>query len=74
MATLGGLPGVTGLIIANGGDNVAACAPFFASGGSGGVAVTIAVFAIGVTAPGLQPPPVITGTRVYGRLMSVRDL
>jgi cadmium resistance protein CadD (predicted permease) len=47
-AAPGGLPGVTGLVISNGGDNLAAYAPFFAAGGSGGVTVTIVVFAVGV--------------------------
>ena len=44
----GGLPGVTGLIVANGGDNVAAYAPVFATMGAAAAAVTIAVFAVGV--------------------------
>ena len=44
----GGLPGVTGLIVANGGDNVAAYAPVFAAIGAAATAVTIAVFAAGV--------------------------
>ena len=44
----GGLPGVTGLIVANGGDNVAAYAPVFAAIGATAAAVTIAVFAVGV--------------------------
>ena len=44
----GGLPGVTGLIVANGGDNVAAYAPVFAAIGAAATAVTIAVFAVGV--------------------------
>jgi cadmium resistance protein CadD (predicted permease) len=47
-AAPGGLPGVTVLVISNGGDNLAAYAPFFAAGGTGGVTVTIAVFAAGV--------------------------
>jgi cadmium resistance protein CadD (predicted permease) len=42
----GGLPGVTGLIVANGGDNVAAYAPVFAAIGAAAAAVTIAVFAV----------------------------
>src|SRR6516165_2666622 len=44
----GGLPGVTGLIVANGGDNVAAYAPVFATMGAAAATVTIAVFAVGV--------------------------
>ena len=48
VAAPGGLAGVVGLTISNGGDNIAAWAPFFAAGGTGGVTVTIAVFAIGV--------------------------
>lgn len=48
VAAPGGLPGVVGLTISNGGDNIAAWAPFFAAGGTGGVTITIAVFAMGV--------------------------
>ncbi len=44
----GGLPGVAGLTIANGGDNVAAYTPFFATISIGAAAVTVAVFAAGV--------------------------
>ena len=44
----GGLPGVAGLIVANGGDNVAAYAPVFATMGAAAAAVTIAVFAVGI--------------------------
>ena len=44
----GGVLGVTGLIVANGGDNVAAYAPVFATMGAAAAAVTIAVFAVGV--------------------------
>ena len=44
----GGLPGVAGLTIANGGDNVAAYTPVFATMGAAAAAVTIAVFAAGV--------------------------
>ena len=43
----GGLPGVAGLTISNGGDNIAAYAPVFAAGGIG-TGVMIAVFAVGV--------------------------
>jgi cadmium resistance protein CadD (predicted permease) len=43
----GGLPGVTGLTVANGGDNVAAYAPVFATMGAAAAAVTIVVFAVG---------------------------
>jgi cadmium resistance protein CadD (predicted permease) len=45
--TPGGLPGVAGLTISNGGDNIAAYAPVFAAGGIG-VGVTVAVFAVGL--------------------------
>jgi cadmium resistance protein CadD (predicted permease) len=44
----GGLPGVAGLTISNGGDNLAAYTPFFATISIGAAAVTIAVFAAGV--------------------------
>lgn len=43
----GGLPGVAGLTISNGGDNIAAYAPVFAAD-SIGTGVTLAVFAVGV--------------------------
>jgi cadmium resistance protein CadD (predicted permease) len=43
-----GLAGVTGLTIANGGDNIAAYVPVFRAAGAGGIAVTIAVFTAGV--------------------------
>src|SRR5262249_27500519 len=44
----GGLPGVAGLTVANGGDTLAAYTPVFATITAGAVAVTIAVFAVGV--------------------------
>ena len=44
----GGVLGVTGLIVANGGDNVAAYAPVFAAISAAAAVVTIAVFAAGV--------------------------
>jgi len=44
----GGILGVTGLIVANGGDNVAAYAPVFAAISAAAAVVTIAVFAAGV--------------------------
>jgi cadmium resistance protein CadD (predicted permease) len=44
----GGLPGVAGLTISNGGDNLAAYTPFFATVSIGAAAVTIAVFAAGI--------------------------
>jgi cadmium resistance protein CadD (predicted permease) len=47
-AAPGGLPGVVGLTVANGGDNLAAYTPVFATITAGAVAVTIAVFAVGV--------------------------
>jgi cadmium resistance protein CadD (predicted permease) len=47
-AAPGGLPGVAGLTISNGGDNLAAYTPLFASISAGATAVTIAVFAAGV--------------------------
>jgi cadmium resistance protein CadD (predicted permease) len=43
-----GLAGVTGLTIANGGDNIAAHIPVSRAIGAGRIAVTIAVFAAGV--------------------------
>jgi cadmium resistance protein CadD (predicted permease) len=46
MAT--GLPGVIGLTIANGGDNVAAYTPVFRTLDVGDTAVTLVVFAVGV--------------------------
>ena len=47
-AAPGGLPGVVGLTVANGGDNLAAYTPVFATISAGAAAVTIAVFAVGV--------------------------
>jgi cadmium resistance protein CadD (predicted permease) len=44
----GGVPGVAGLTIANGGDNIAAYTPLFATVSAGAAAVTLAVFAAGV--------------------------
>ena len=44
----GGILGVTGLIVANGGDNVAAYAPVFAAISAAAAVVTIAIFAAGV--------------------------
>lgn len=43
-----GLPGVAGLTIVNGADDIAAYTPFFATTGMGQATVTIAVFAAGV--------------------------
>ena len=43
-----GLPGVIGLTIANGGDNVAAYTPVFATLDMGATMLTVATFAIGV--------------------------
>ncbi|GAA4862137.1 cadmium resistance transporter [Saccharopolyspora rosea] len=43
-----GLPGVVGLTIANGGDNVATYAPVFATTDAGDTVVTLAVFTVGV--------------------------
>jgi cadmium resistance protein CadD (predicted permease) len=47
-ASPGGLPGVAGLTLANGGDNVAAYTPVFATVSTTAALVTIAVFAAGV--------------------------
>ncbi|HEY1669325.1 MAG TPA: cadmium resistance transporter [Trebonia sp.] len=44
----GGLPGVAALTIVNGADNLAAYTPFFAATGWDQVAITLAVFAVGV--------------------------
>lgn len=43
-----GLPGVIGLTLANGGDNIAAYTPLFSTIGVGDTAVTLVVFAAGV--------------------------
>jgi cadmium resistance protein CadD (predicted permease) len=48
VAVATGLPGVTGITIANGGDNLAAYTPVFATISGGAIAVTLAVFAAGV--------------------------
>jgi len=47
-AAPGGLSGVAGLTIANGGDNLAAYTPVFATITAAAAAITIAVFAVGV--------------------------
>jgi cadmium resistance protein CadD (predicted permease) len=47
-AAASGLPGVIAITIANGGDNLAAYTPVFATIPAGATAVTIAVFAAGV--------------------------
>jgi cadmium resistance protein CadD (predicted permease) len=44
----GGVPGVAGLTIAGGGENLAAYTPFFATAAAGQIAVTAVVFAVGV--------------------------
>lgn len=43
-----GVPGVAGLTISNGGDNIAAYTPVFATSGPGAAAIMVAVFAAGV--------------------------
>jgi cadmium resistance transport/sequestration family protein len=45
-----GLPGVIAITIANGGDNIAAYTPVFATLSGGAITVTVAVFAAGVAA------------------------
>ena len=57
-----GWTGVTGLTIANGGDNIAAYTPVFRVLGAGEVALTVVVFAVGVAVSCL----------VAGRLVSHR--
>ena len=63
-AAPGGLPGVTGLTVANGGDNVAAYTPVFATMSAGAVAVTIAVFAAGVAIWCFAGPLLVSHPRV----------
>jgi cadmium resistance protein CadD (predicted permease) len=48
IAVASGVPGVIGITIANGGDNLAAYTPVFATISPGAAAVTLAVFAAGV--------------------------
>jgi cadmium resistance protein CadD (predicted permease) len=48
VAAATGLPGVAGITIANGGDNLAAYTPVFATISGGAIAVTLVVFAAGV--------------------------
>jgi cadmium resistance protein CadD (predicted permease) len=48
VAAARGLPGVTGITIANGGDNLAAYTPVFATISTGAAVITLAVFAAGV--------------------------
>jgi cadmium resistance protein CadD (predicted permease) len=58
-AAASGLPGVIAITIANGGDNLAAYTPVFATISVGATAVTIAVFAAGCRpmVPALGPGP-----------------
>ena len=60
----GGLPGVAALTVANGGDNVAAYTPVFATISAGAVAVTIAVFAAGVALWCFAGPLLVSHPRV----------
>jgi cadmium resistance protein CadD (predicted permease) len=60
----GGLPGVAALTVANGGDNVAAYTPVFATMSAGAVAVTIAVFAAGVAIWCFAGPLLVSHPRV----------
>ena len=48
IAVARGLPGVAALTIANGGDNLAAYTPVFATISAGATAITVAVFAVAV--------------------------
>jgi cadmium resistance protein CadD (predicted permease) len=48
IAVAAGLPGVIAVTVANGGDNIAAYTPVFRTSGGAEIAITIAVFAIGV--------------------------
>jgi cadmium resistance protein CadD (predicted permease) len=50
VAVARGLPGATALTIANGGDNIAAYTPVFATISTSAAIVTVAVFAAGVAA------------------------
>jgi cadmium resistance protein CadD (predicted permease) len=65
-AAPGGLPGVVGLTIANGGDNLAAYTPVFATITAGAAAVTIAVFAVGVAVWCLLGTWLVSHHRVAG--------
>ena len=49
VAAAHGLPGVIGITIANGGDNLAAYTPVFATISTSAAAITLAVFAVGVS-------------------------
>ena len=66
VAAPGGLPGVAGLTISNGGDNVAAYAPVFATISAGAAAVTIAVFAAGIALWCLTGSWLVSHHRVTG--------
>ncbi len=65
-AAPGGLPGVTGLTISNGGDNLAAYTPVFATISAGAAAVTIAVFAAGTAVWCLAGSRLVSHHRVTG--------
>ena len=64
----GGLPGVAGLTIVDGADNLAAYTPVFATAGSAQIAVTLAVFALGVAVWCLAGLLLVRHDRLIGAL------
>ena len=68
VAVARGLPGVAAITIANGGDNIAAYTPVFATISSGAAIVTAAVFAVGVAAWCLAGWWLVSHHRVTGTL------
>lgn len=68
VAAARGLPGVVGITIANGGDNLAAYTPVFATIGASAAAITLGVFAVGVAVWCVAGSWVVSHHRVTGSL------
>jgi cadmium resistance protein CadD (predicted permease) len=65
-AVASGLPGVIGVTIANGGDNIAAYTPVFRTLGGGQMWVMLTVFAVGVTVWCLTGTSLVSHKKVTG--------
>ena len=69
IAVARGLPGVTAVTIANGGDNIAAYTPVFATISSSAAIITVAVFAVGVAVWCLAGWWLVSHHRIAGALI-----
>ena len=69
IAVARGLPGVTAVTIANGGDNIAAYTPVFATISGGAAIITVAVFAVGVAVWCLTGWWLVSHHRITGALV-----